>query len=157
MKIHLASLEETRTFGKRIGTMCRAGDVICLGGDLGAGKTTLAQAIASGAGVAADEYVTSPTFAIMHEYPGRFPLYHMDFYRLGSSSDVIELGLDEYFESDGLTLIEWPDRASDIIPSSRLAIHLSYIDETSRHAVLDSGLPRWREQIGLLTGDPTVG
>ena len=142
--IHIASPEETEELGILIGSMCRTGDIICLGGDLGAGKTTLAQAIAQGAGVAAGTYVTSPTFAIMHEYTGKFPIYHMDFYRLRSADDVIELGLDEYFHANGLSLIEWFDRAGDIIPASRLAIQLSFINEASRQVILDGSLPRWK-------------
>lgn len=144
MNIHSLSLEHTEELGNFIGGICQAGDIICLGGDLGAGKTTLTQAIARGAGVAVNEYVTSPTFAFMHEYLGRFPIYHMDFYRLDSSDDVIELGLDEYFYAKGLSLIEWFERADDLIPDSRLTIHLSFIDETSRKVELDSINPRWK-------------
>lgn len=140
-----SSLEDTEAFGRLVGSMCGAGDIVCLGGDLGAGKTTLAQAIARGAGVAGDEYVTSPTFAIMHEYHGTIPLYHMDFYRLGSADEVIELGLDEYFFGDGLSLVEWFELADDIIPDSRLSIHLSFIGESARQIHLSSNDKRWQE------------
>ncbi|MCG6929632.1 MAG: tRNA (adenosine(37)-N6)-threonylcarbamoyltransferase complex ATPase subunit type 1 TsaE [Desulfofustis sp.] len=150
IKITLTSPEQTRVFGRRIGSLCEADDVICLGGELGAGKTTLAQAIAHGAGVAADEYVTSPTFAVMHEYTGRVPVYHMDFYRLASSEEVIELGLEAYLEAGGISLIEWFERAQEIIPASSLIIHLSFIDESSRLMVLHSGLPRWQRHLSRL-------
>ena len=150
MKISIASPEKTQELGVLIGSMCQTGDIICLGGDLGAGKTTLAQAIAQGAGVSADEYVTSPTFAIMHEYAGRFAIYHMDFYRLGSADDVIELGLDEYFHLNGLSLIEWYERAGEIIPSSGLTIHLSFIDEVSRHVTIDGSPLRWQNLLKLV-------
>lgn len=145
MKFYSLSLDETEELGRLIGTMCRAGDLVCLGGDLGTGKTTLTQAIVRGAGVAAGEYITSPTFAIMHEYRGRVPIYHMDFYRLGSSDDVIELGLDEYFHGDGLSLIEWFERAHELLPDSRLTINLSFIDETTRQIEMNSSDQRWQE------------
>lgn len=150
ISITLKSPEQTRVLGGRIGSLCEAGDVICLGGELGAGKTTLAQAIARGAGVAADEYVTSPTFAIMHEYHGRVPVYHMDFYRLASSEEVLELGLEAYIMAGGISLIEWFDRAEDIIPASSLIIHLSFIDESSRQMVLHSSLPRWQKHLNRM-------
>lgn len=150
MKFYSSSLNETEVLGRLIGAVCRAGDIICLGGDLGTGKTTLTQAIIRGAGVAEDEYITSPTFAIMHEYCGKFPIYHMDFYRLGSSDDVIELGLDEYFHGHGVSLIEWFERATDLIPDSRLTICLSFIDETSRQVEMNSSDQRWQELLEIV-------
>ena len=147
MKVLSTSPESTLDIGKKLGSICEPGDVICLAGDLGAGKTTMAQAIAAGFGVDESEYVTSPTFAIMHEYRGRIPIYHMDFYRLGSSEDVMELGLEDYFHGDGLTLIEWFERARDLLPESVLVIHLNYMDESSREISLHSEFPRWREKI----------
>ncbi len=103
-----------------LGSLCRAGDIVCLEGELGAGKTTLTQALARGAGIDDQEYVSSPTFAYMNEYKGIIPLYHMDFYRLESSDDVLELGLDEYFYRSGITVIEWPERATEAIPETCL-------------------------------------
>ena len=107
----LNSLVETEAFGHRLGQLAEAGDVICLDGDLGAGKTAMTQAIARGLGVPASCYVTSPSFAIFHEYPGRLPLYHFDFYRLRGSDDVEDLGFEEFFYLSGCTVIEWSVRA----------------------------------------------
>lgn len=147
MKILSTSPETTLDIGKKLGSICEPGDVICLAGDLGAGKTTIAQAIAAGSGVDESEYVTSPTFAILHEYRGRIPIYHMDFYRLESSEDVVELGLEDYFYGDGLTLVEWFERASDLLPDSMLVIHLNLIDESSRDISFRSESPGWQKRI----------
>jgi tRNA threonylcarbamoyladenosine biosynthesis protein TsaE len=147
MKILSSSPETTFDFGKKLGSICEPGDVICLAGDLGAGKTTMAQAIAAGSGVDESEYVNSPTFAIVHEYSGRIPIYHMDFYRLGSSEDVAELGLEDYFYGNGLTLIEWFERAGDLLPDSVLVIELTYRDESSREISLHSDSPGWLKRI----------
>ena len=94
--ILLHDVNETETLGRLLGAAAEAGDVLCLDGDLGAGKTTLTQAIARGLEVPAACYVTSPSFAVFQEYPGRLPLYHMDFYRLRGEDDVLDLGLEEY-------------------------------------------------------------
>lgn len=153
MKLDLPSLAATSLLGRRLGSMCEPGDVVCLGGDLGAGKTTLAQAIAEGAGVNEREYVNSPTFAILHEYSGKIPIYHMDFYRLGSSEEIVGLGLEEYIYGDGLALIEWYERAEDLLTESALEIHLRYIDETSREVTLHSIDPRWQKKIDEVVAD----
>lgn len=130
--INLENLQETQRLGKAIGSISKAGDCICLKGDLGAGKTTLTQSIAQGLKVPSQCYVTSPSFAVMHEYSGLIPLYHMDFYRLDNSNDVIELGLEEYFYLDGLTVIEWSDRAVDILPKGKITIHIKAKKDSRR-------------------------
>ena len=144
------SPDQTRRVGLRLGALLKTGDLICLDGDLGSGKTTLAQAIAEGAGVDEREYVNSPTFAVLHEYGGRIPIYHMDFYRLGSSEDVLALGLDEYLYGDGLALIEWFERAEDVLPESVLVVHLSFVNTNSRAISLHSSDHRWQKIIGQL-------
>ncbi len=150
MELIADSLETTLRFGKMLGSLCEPGDIICLGGELGAGKTTLAQALAAGIGVAHKEYVNSPTFAIMHEYQGRIPIYHMDFYRLGSSDDVLELGLDEYLHGDGISVIEWFERAVDIIPPSALIIILTAITDTTRKLVLRTHDEQWQQRLAAI-------
>lgn len=132
--LHLDSLEKTELLGISLGSMANPGEVICLDGELGAGKTTLTQSIAKGLDVPQEYYVNSPSFNIFHEYPGRIPLYHMDFYRLGSDDDVVEMGLDEYFYMDGLTVIEWAEKAVDILPEMRLSIYLTSTGHQSRRA-----------------------
>lgn len=128
----LKGLDKTHAFGRYLGEMAMPGDVICLEGDLGAGKTTLTQAIAVGLEVPDAQYVTSPSFAIFHEYPGRIPLYHMDFYRLHDASEIADLGLDEYFSLSGLTVIEWPIRAAGLLPFDRLLLEIANPGDDSR-------------------------
>jgi len=136
---YIRSLTDLNVLGQKIGTVAEAGMVICLDGNLGTGKTTLAQAIARGLGVPPDCYVTSPSFAIMHEYlGGRLPLYHMDFYRLEDSSEVIDLGFEDYFYGEGVTVIEWSERAKDIIPDAGLHIALRIINVNEREVVVTS-------------------
>ena len=149
--IHLHSLEETKQFGIQLGISSLPGDVICLDGDLGAGKTTLTQAIAVGLQVPEDCYVTSPTFAIFQEYPGRLPLYHMDFYRLGSVEEVEDLGFEEYFCQSGLTVIEWPDRAEYLIPESRLYLTIRITGEKGRRIECDFGTSDWEKRMREFT------
>ncbi len=133
VNIVLKSLSATESFGDLLGKNVRAGDVICLDGDLGAGKTTLTQAIAKGLQVPEHCYVTSPSFAIMHDYPGRLPLYHMDFYRLEDAGEVEDLGFDEYFYGSGVTVIEWSQRAVEILPVERLSLYIDLIDQDLRN------------------------
>jgi len=132
----LDNLAKTVHFGRHLGNMALAGDIFTLSGDLGSGKTTLTQAIGQGLAVPPHCYITSPTFSLLHEYPGRIPLYHMDLYRLATADEVAELGFEDYLYGDGLTVIEWPDRLQDLTPDSRLDIHLSFTGQNSRLAVL---------------------
>ncbi len=118
---------ETEAFGLRLSDVLEAGDVIALTGDLGAGKTTLTKAIARGLGVR--ETVTSPTFMIIKEYrSGRLPLYHFDVYRLGSAEDLYDIGGDEYFDGDGVCIVEWADIIREVIPEDAVWINLEYGD-----------------------------
>ena len=132
--IKLKNLQDTERLGIALGNIAVAGDCICLNGNLGAGKTTLTQSIAIGLKVPAKCYVTSPSFAMMHEYSGRIPLYHMDFYRLHNSSEIIDLGFEEYFYLDGLTVIEWAERAADILPEDRVTIEIWLNSDQTRTA-----------------------
>jgi len=103
--------------------------VICLNGDLGSGKTVFTKAFASALGI--NESVTSPTFNIIKEYnDGELPLYHMDVYRL--EGDIKELGIEDYYEKGGVTIIEWADMISDYLPEERLDIKIKVVDENTR-------------------------
>ena len=124
------SVKETEKIGVILGENSFSSGVICLTGDLGAGKTALSQSIGRGIGV--EEYITSPSFAILHEYNGRIPFYHMDFYRLGSSDEVIDLGFEDHFYGDGLCVIEWFERAEELIPEDHLKISITHLDERRR-------------------------
>jgi tRNA threonylcarbamoyladenosine biosynthesis protein TsaE len=147
------TLRKTVSFGRALGRLLTTGDIVCLDGDLGAGKTTLTQAIAQGLDVKPQYYVSSPTFNILHEYPGREMLYHMDFFRLHNSDDVIEMGLEEYFYLSGITVIEWSNKAIDILPETRLSIYLQQnSDQTGRIAVCSYSAEYWQERIDRLPG-----
>lgn len=118
--------EDMRRLGACLGRLLRPGDVVCLAGELGAGKTTLAQGIAVGLGVEAP--VTSPTFTIIHEYQGRIPFYHVDAYRLESHEELEDLGLEEYLYSGGVTVIEWADRVASLLPDEYLEVEIQPLE-----------------------------
>jgi len=121
------SESETRRLGECLGGLLRAGDVLLLSGELGAGKSVLARGIARGMGVKGA--VPSPTFTLMNVYAGqRFPLYHMDLYRLEDAMELWESGLEEYIGGDGVAVIEWPERAIELMPARHLAAELRYED-----------------------------
>ncbi len=145
--IKLKNLEETSYFAHLLARLALPGDVICLNGDLGAGKTALTQEIAKGLGVPDSCYVTSPTFSILQEYPGRMPLYHMDFYRLSDETEVEDLGFEEFFYLSGLTVIEWSERADSLIPESRLVLQMTIEDESIRNVEFDFGSGSWEERL----------
>lgn len=126
----LKDLKETDEFGIKLGEKLIKGDIICLDGDLGAGKTTLTQSIAKGLMV--EDYVTSPTFAIINEYEGVLPLYHFDVYRLESAEEGFDLGFEEYFYGDGICIIEWAKKIEEILPKDCLKINLKLGDNQER-------------------------
>ncbi len=131
------SAEETRALAQRLGARLGAGDVLCLSGDLGAGKTTWTQGLALGLGLPPDEPVNSPTFTLVTEHPGgRVPLYHFDVYRLPNSSGLYDLGFDEYVDGDGVVVIEWADKIADALPPERLDIAFTATSPDTREIVL---------------------
>jgi tRNA threonylcarbamoyladenosine biosynthesis protein TsaE len=127
-----SSPDETRALGVRIGEAALAGDIVCLTGDLGAGKTTLTQGIGAGLGLGPDAGIVSPTFTILAEHTGgRLPLFHFDVYRLRGPSDLIDIGFDDYVDAGGVIVIEWPERIAGALPADRLDITLSFPDSES--------------------------
>ena len=104
---------ETIALGERLGRAAAAGDLVCLWGDLGAGKTQLTKGIALGLGIG--DTVNSPTFVLMSEYAGRLPLFHVDLYRLADASDALAGGLVDDRQADGITVVEWPDRMREVL------------------------------------------
>ncbi len=146
-RIILQNLGETSAFAHRLAKLALPGDIICLNGDLGAGKTALTQEIAKGLHVPDSCYVTSPTYSILQEYPGDMPLYHMDFYRLSDEVEVEDLGFEEFFYLSGLTVIEWSERAGGLIPDTRLLLQLTINDDLSRRVDIDFGKGSWRERL----------
>ena len=138
------SADATFALGKLFGGSLEAGDVVALVGDLGTGKTRLTQGIAHGLGVSEELPVTSPTFTLINEYPGRHVvLYHLDVYRLTGPSDLEEMGYEEYFYGRGVTVIEWAEKIAAILPERTLFIRLSYIDEDRREIVLSGATDHW--------------
>lgn len=128
-KVKMNSREETIALGEKLGRQLQAGDVLVLDGDLGAGKTTFTKGIAKG--LAIPDLIKSPTFTIVREYhDGRLPLYHMDAYRL-ENGGAEDLGLEEYFDSDGVSVVEWAQFVEDELPAAFLAIHFQRTDDES--------------------------
>ena len=127
----------TERIGERLARLAKAGDVLALWGELGAGKTVLAKGVAAGLGL--DEgAVSSPTFIILHEhYGGRMPLFHLDLYRL-EGQDLGTTGWEETLDGGGITVIEWPDRAGSALPDDRIDVHIEHIAETKRRVVLSA-------------------
>ncbi|HBF4284418.1 tRNA (adenosine(37)-N6)-threonylcarbamoyltransferase complex ATPase subunit type 1 TsaE [Clostridioides difficile] len=123
-KIYLENENKTREIGYKLGKLLKEGSVICLVGDLGAGKTTMTQSLADSLGI--EDYITSPTFTIINEYEGKIPLYHFDVYRIGSSDEMYDIGYDEYVNSNGICIIEWANLIEDILPKEYLNIELKY-------------------------------
>ncbi|KGG81227.1 ATPase [Caloranaerobacter azorensis H53214] len=146
VKIKTNSPEETYSFGYRLGKLLKSGDILCLNGDLGAGKTTLTQSIAKGLDV--EDYVTSPTFTLINEYKGRYPVYHFDVYRINDIDEMYDLGFEEYIYSEGVTIIEWASIIEDILPLERLDITIKRgkeIDE--REIIIEAKGNRYEEII----------
>ena len=130
------SAEETRALGEKLASRLRAGDVVILEGELGAGKSELARGIARGLGVT--ETVTSPSFTILNVYEsGRCPLYHFDWYRLESEEELYELGMDEYLGGDGIAVVEWAERCPDAVPENVLRIRLEVTGGESRRITVN--------------------
>ena len=113
--------EDTFNIGQDIASRIKPGDIVCLDGDLGVGKTVFTKGFAIGLGI--EECITSPTFTIVQEYhEGRVPLYHFDVYRISDSEEMYEIGFEEYINGDGVCLIEWATMIEDILPSDLIKI-----------------------------------
>ena len=131
---------ETQDLGRLLGRLAEPGFIYLLQGELGAGKTCLTQGILWGLG--ADEYARSPTFVLMNRYEGRLTLHHIDLYRIGSDQEVADLGLDEYFYGDGLSVVEWADRATAVFPEEHLYIRIDPVDAEIRNLTLSASSRR---------------
>lgn len=157
LEINLPSLADTLYLGRLLGEGAAGGDVLTLAGELGAGKTTLTQAIGQGLQVPSACYITSPTFGLLHEYPGRLPLYHMDLYRLADEDEVVQLGFEDYIYGAGVTVVEWPDRLGSLLPGERLHVEIRFkgVDAAAgkspgRVAFLTAYGNQWQDRVALL-------
>ncbi|MBI4746644.1 MAG: tRNA (adenosine(37)-N6)-threonylcarbamoyltransferase complex ATPase subunit type 1 TsaE [Deltaproteobacteria bacterium] len=143
------SPEETREIGVRIGRLCKAGDVIALDGDLGAGKTCLIQGLAEGLCVSKKSYVRSPTFTILNVHNGRVPLYHFDLYRLSDIDELEEIGFREYIYGEGVSAIEWASNVKDAIPAECLRIGIRRAGEAEREIEITATGERYERFIKI--------
>jgi tRNA threonylcarbamoyladenosine biosynthesis protein TsaE len=135
------SPEKTKETAAALGALLKAGDYLCLHGDLGAGKTTFVQGLAAGLGVE-DEYITSPSFALVNQYAGRLTLYHIDLYRLRGPEDMDDIGFPEY-PGGGVAAVEWPERAGGYLPGERLDIFIEHDGEKKRRLVFRASGERY--------------
>jgi tRNA threonylcarbamoyladenosine biosynthesis protein TsaE len=135
----------TTALGRALGGVARAGDLVCLWGELGAGKTHLAKAFGAGLGVTGT--ITSPSFILMAEYEGRLPLFHLDLYRLADATDVLASGLVDDRQSAGVTLIEWPDRMREALPAARLDVLFEGTGDEPRTITLRASGPAYRRYL----------
>jgi tRNA threonylcarbamoyladenosine biosynthesis protein TsaE len=131
--------EETALFGTEAGRKARPGEVWCLVGTLGAGKTAFIQGFAKGLGYKGR--VTSPTFGLENVYEARLPLYHFDWYRLGSAAEVLDLGWEEWLSRGGVVLVEWGDKFSDLFPPATIQMEIEILDENARRLILSASIP----------------
>ena len=129
----------TTTLGLALAEAARPGDLVCLWGDLGAGKTHLAKAIGAGLGVT--DTITSPSFILMAEYAGRLPLFHLDLYRLADAADALAGGLIDDRQSAGVTVVEWPDRMAHALPTSRVDVVIEGAGDAPRAITVRAGTP----------------
>lgn len=117
------SAEETKAIAEKIAAELCSGDVLCMYGDLGAGKTSFVQGLAKGLGI--EGHITSPTFTIVNEYYGRLTLYHFDVYRVADPDEMYEIGYEEYVYGDGVSVIEWPQLIDEILPEKRYNVTIT--------------------------------
>jgi tRNA threonylcarbamoyladenosine biosynthesis protein TsaE len=129
------SPEETQAIGERLGARLTAGAVVACTGELGAGKTCFLQGLARGLGVTSD--VTSPTFVLINQYRGRLPVYHLDAYRTGSLTELVELGVEEMLDGDGVTVIEWADKLLPLLPARTIHVRIEGLGDEPRRIAIE--------------------
>ncbi len=136
--------KQTKDLAEKLSKLVNKGDIICLTGDLGAGKTTFTQSFAKGLEI--EEPVTSPTFTIIQEYEGRIPLYHFDVYRITHPTEMEDIGYEEYFFGNGVCVIEWASLIEELIPKEHLWITITVEGPTERKVCL-KGTSKYYESI----------
>ena len=136
MVIFSCSAERTEAIGRALGALLSKGAFLALFGDLGGGKTCFTRGVVAALAPASAHLVASPTYAIMNEYPGPLPVYHFDFYRLASADDIVELGFEEYFQSNGVCIAEWSERLGSMLPADHLSITFAHEGDDNRRIVI---------------------
>ena len=142
------SAEETQGIGRKLGELAQAGDVLLLVGELGVGKTCLTQGLAWGLGIG--EYAISPSFVLVREYQGRFPLYHIDFYRLNRIEEIVELGLEDVLYGRGVYVVEWAEKGLEVLPEEHLLIRMWYANDGERKLRMEPEGERYRLMLAQL-------
>ena len=140
--------DATSALGRALAGAARAGDLVCLWGELGAGKTHLAKAFGAGLGVT--DTITSPSFVLMAEYAGRLPLFHLDLYRLADATDVLGGGLVDDRQGGGVTVVEWPDRMAGALPDGRLDVRIDGTGDGPRSITIRAGTPAYRRYLEVI-------
>ncbi len=143
--IDILNQNELENIAGKLGRLVHSGDVICMGGDLGAGKTTFTKAFAIGLDV--KDHVTSPTFTLINEYDGRIPLYHFDVYRINHVSEMEDLGYEEYFYGNGVCVIEWASLIEDVLPEDYLWVEIKVTGVESRQVCFTGTNDYYKEMI----------
>ena len=143
VSLDIADAAAMTELGHRLGKWMFPGAVVALVGTLGAGKTYLSRAIAEGLEIRDSRVVSSPTFVLVQEYEARLPIYHFDAYRLHSAAEFSDLGAAEYFEGDGICLVEWADRVESCLPPERLEITITIAGEQARNVQIVARGPRY--------------
>ena len=136
--IGTGSAEETRAAGEQLGRTLGPGDVVALTGDLGAGKTCFVQGLARGLG--ATTWPTSPTFVLVNEYRADLPIHHVDAYRIGSPAEMIDIGLLELIDGDGVTVVEWADKVAALLPDRTIHVSIAGVGDESRTITVRRGV-----------------
>jgi tRNA threonylcarbamoyladenosine biosynthesis protein TsaE len=144
------SAEETRRLGEQLGRLLEGGDAIALSGELGAGKTCFAQGLARGLGVAPEVPVTSPTFTLVGQYPGRVEMRHADFYRVDHYARLEDAGFADLLDRGGVLVVEWPERFPDALPPERIEVGIEIVSEEQRRIRLGGRGARAAEIVGRL-------
>lgn len=145
------SVDETRELAAALSSLARPGDVLVLAGDLGAGKTAFVQGFGRGLGV--PDRITSPTFTLVHVYEGRFPVYHLDVYRLEQLSEALDLGLAEMLDDGGVVLIEWGDAILPVLPHDYLEVRITFgPEDDDRYLAFQAVGPAWAPRVDAVAG-----
>ena len=145
------AVEDTRALAEAVAGLSRPGDLVVLAGDMGAGKTAFVQGFGRGLGVA--ERITSPTFTLVHVYDGRVPIHHLDVYRLDQLSEVLDLGLAEILDGEGIVLIEWGDAILPVLPHDFLEVRLTFgPGDDDRRLVIRAVGPTWSPRLDAVAG-----
>jgi tRNA threonylcarbamoyladenosine biosynthesis protein TsaE len=155
LELETRTPEATRDLGARLAAVAAAGDVLCLWGDLGAGKTVFAKGFGAGLGVAGT--ISSPSFVLMGEYAGRLPLFHIDLFRLATAEEALDGGLLDDRQAGGVVLVEWPDRLGAALPPARLDVRIDGGGDEARRIRLEAhgaGFARYVDAAGRGAGPP---